>query len=211
MDSAREQQPAFSPPPSPDLAAEAPAPAQPVVPPSQLYIASRLARLLVRRALLLAERGWQIALPRLGWLLLTGLLTGVIGVLTLLLVLPRFLQPPADTRVAHIQQSDAVVDFLRGQQTYDADLMWEALSPELRDSLETQAITRDSLAQQVESERQAGHRYRSFEYVGGITLDGRQHMYFYAVDVESPAPERNGIFSFVFTVDQNGKIIGLRM
>jgi hypothetical protein len=36
-------------------------------------------------------------------------------------------------------------------------------------------------------------------------------MYFYAVDVESPAPERNGIFSFVFTVDQNGKIIGLRM
>lgn len=213
MDVTREQQPT-QPAPLPQAAAspELTQAATAAAAPSSIEVGGRLVRLLLRRLLLLLDQLWRVLVPRLGWVILTALLLGVIAMLSMLLVLPRLVRTPsADTRAALIQPADAVVDFLRGQQTYDADLMWESFSPDLRSALEERAITRDALAQQVESERQAGQRYRKFEYVGGITLDSRQRMYFYAVDIESPTPERNGTFSFIFTVDGDGKIISVRM
>jgi hypothetical protein len=181
---------------------------------SRLDVGARIVELLLRRLARLLIQLWLLVRPRLGWLLLTTFLLGVIAILGLMLIVPRFVgaaDDPGDSRVALIQPAASVVDFLRGQQTYDADLMWESFSPELRSALEQQAITRDALAQQVESERQAGQRYRSFEYVGGVELDGRQKMYFYVVEIQSPTPERNGTFSFIFTVDQNDKIISVEM
>jgi hypothetical protein len=215
MDLSREQsQPGQAPSPPPAQHVVAPAVYAPP-PPSRLVVLERLARLLLRRFARLIMQLWLLIRPRLGWLLLTTFLTGVIALLGLMLIVPRLISraadDPGDARVALIQPADAVVDFLRGQQTYDADLMWEALSPELRSALEQQAVTRDALAEQVESERQAGHRYRSFEYVGGVEVEGRRKMFFYAVEIQSPVPERNGTFSFVFTVDQSGKIISVEM
>jgi hypothetical protein len=209
MDLTREQ-------PQPGSTPEQPAaaPAAPYPPVSRLVVGERLARLLLHRLARLGARLWLLLRPRLGWLLLTSFLLGVIAVLSLMLIVPRLVgaaSDPGDARVALIQPADAVVDFLRGQQTYDADLMWQSFSPELRSALEEQAITRDTLAEQVESERQAGQRYRSFDYVGGVELDSRQKMFFYVVEVQSPAPERSGTFSFVFTVDSNGKIISVEM
>jgi hypothetical protein len=214
MDLSREQsQPGTAPPPPLEQPMAAPAvyesPAA-----SRLDVGARIVELLLRRLARLLIQLWLLVRPRLGWLLLTTFLLGVIAILGLMLIVPRFVgaaDDPGDSRVALIQPAASVVDFLRGQQTYDADLMWESFSPELRSALEQQAITRDALAQQVESERQAGQRYRSFEYVGGVELDGRQKMYFYVVEIQSPTPERNGTFSFIFTVDQNDKIISVEM
>jgi hypothetical protein len=215
MDLTREQsQPAPAPPPPPEQPVAAPAVA-PYPPVSRLDVGARLAHLLLLRLARLVAQLWLLLRPRLGWLLLTSLLLGVIALLGLMLILPRLVQraadDPGDARVALIQPADSVLDFLRGQQTYDADLMWQSFSPELRSALEERAITRETLAEQVESERQAGQRYRSFEYVGGVELDGRQKMYFYVVEIQSPAPERSGTFSFIFTVDQNDKIISVEM
>jgi hypothetical protein len=209
MDLTREQ-------PQPGSAPEQPvaAPVAPPPPVSRLVVGERLARLLLLRIARLAARLWLLMRPRLGWVALTAFLLGVIALLGLLLIVPRLVgaaNDPGDARVALILPADSVVDFLRGQQTYDADLMWQSFSPELRSALEQQAITRDTLAEQVESERQAGQRYRSFNYVGGVEIDGRQKMYFYVVEVQSPAPERSGTFSFIFTVDRNGKIISVEM
>ncbi len=213
MDLPREQsQPGQAPSPPPDQPIAPPTYAQPAV--SRLEVGARLAELLLRRLARLLLRLWLLARPHLGWLVLTAFLLGIIGVLGLMLIVPRLVgaaDDPGDARVALIQPADAVENFLRGQQTYDADLMWESLSPELRSALEQQAITRDSLAEQVESERRAGHRYRRFEYVGGVEVEGRRKMYFYVVEIQSPVPERNGTFSFVFTVDPNGKIISVDM
>lgn len=181
--------------------------------PSPLDVADRVIRLLFRRLALLLLRLWRAISPRLGWVLLTTFLLGVIGALSLAMVLPRLISsaPAADTRAALIPPSPSVVDFLRGQQTYDADLMWESFSPGLRASLEEREITRDALADQMESERQAGHRYREVEYVGGVAVENRQTMYFYTVSVDSPVPERAGTFSYIFTVDGDGKIVSVKM
>lgn len=189
------------PPPYPGFAASQPASAG---------TGGRLLRLLARRAIPLGERAWALLAPRLGWVLLTGFLLGVIGILSMSIVLPRIFAArpePADARVAALAPAPAVEDFLRGQQTYDADLMWASFSPELRANLEDRDITRDSLAERAESERQAGQRYSDFKYIGGLELDGRQRMYFYVVDISSP--QQNGSISFVFTVGSDGKILSV--
>jgi hypothetical protein len=181
--------------------------------PSSFEVADRVLRLLLRRALRGLVGLWELLRPRLGWVVITAFLLGVIGFLSLLLALPRLARsgPASDTRVAMIVPAASVVDFLRGQQTFDADLMWESFSPELRSALEQREITKDALAQQMERERQAGQRYQKFEYVGGVPVEGQQTMYFYTVAIDSPVPERNGIFSYIFTVDRDGKIVSVKM
>lgn len=179
--------------------------------PSALEVAERLLRLLFRRFLYLLYGLWLLVRPRLGWVVLITLLLGVIGVLSAALVLPRIVrsEPAGDLRAAMLQPAPAVVNFLRGQQTYDADLMWESFSPDFQVALEQQQVTRDALAQQAESERQAGQRYSDAEYIGGVNLDDGRRMYFYAVDVATP--RQNGTLSFIFTVDRDGKIISVKM
>jgi hypothetical protein len=207
--------PAPAPPPAYQQAAPAfhqaaPPYQQPAPQASPVDVGGRMARLMAGRALWAAEQGWRVVEPRLGWVILTTLLFGVIGVLSVMLVLPRILagmSQPADPRAAAMPPAPSVEDFLRGQQTYDADLMWESFSDELRENLEGRDITRDTLAERVENERQSGQRYSGYKYIGGVSLPNRQAMYFYAVDVTS-AQER-GTLSFVFTVGSDGKIISV--
>lgn len=215
MEESREQQ---STPPVPPVqqpflpaaaATAAPLPPQtPSAQPSRLELGGRIARLLAGRALWSAEQLWRVVQPRAGWLVLTGLLVAVIGVLSLLLVVPRLAASraaPGDPRVAALAPAPAVEDFLRGQQTYDADLMWASFSQELRQSLEGREITRDTLAERIENERRAGQSYSDYRYIGGIELANRLKMYFYAVEISSP--EERGTVSFVFTVGSDGKIL----
>lgn len=184
-------------------------------PPSRVEIGGRVVRLLAARALWAGEQGWRLVRPNLGWVLLTALLVGAISFLSLLLLLPRLglgaSEPAADSRVSLIQPAPAVVDFLRGQQTYDADLMWESFSPALREDLEGRDFTRERLAEQMETERQAGQRYRKYDYIGGVELRDRQRMYFYVVEVQAPAQQGTGTrsVSFVFTVGSDGKIVSI--
>lgn len=185
--------------------------AAPPAAPSSLEIGGRVVRLLGARAIWAADQGWRLVQPRLGWVLLTGLLVSVIGVLSLMLLLPRLLAgmaAPSDPRVAALPPAPSVEEFLRGQQTFDADLMWGSFSDELRQNLEGREITRDTLAQRIETERQAGQRYSGYKYIGGVQLSGRQAMYFYAVDYTSP--QARGTMSFVFTVGSDGKIVSVQ-
>jgi hypothetical protein len=143
--------------------------------------------------------------------LLSLFLIGIIGIETIALVAPLFVAKLADNRPPVIPTSAAVESFLKGQAHYDAEMMWDSFSPRLQASLIDQGISKDQLAAQVKSEHDGGQKYKKFSYVGGIALQGNQSMYFYAVDIESSQANRNGTFSFVFTVDKSGKIVALRM
>lgn len=213
MEEPREQQPVAAPPPppaspygaGPPLGMHAASPA-----PSAPGVAARVACLLFQRAFWYAEQLWLAAIPHLGWIILTTFLMGVIGFLSLLLILPRLArEQPADIRVAWLQPAPAVVDFLRGQQTYDADLMWNSFSPSFQESLQARDFTRDALAERMEQERRSGQRYRKFEYIGGVRLPDNQAMYFYVVEVSVPQSARTRSISFVFTVDRDGKIVAI--
>jgi hypothetical protein len=191
-------------------APEAPYAAPPAAP-VRAGVVERLTRLILRRVaygLILAGR---VIRPRLGWVLLTLFLAGIIGLETIALIAPLFIGRMADNRPPAIPLSADVESFLQGQALYDADMMWDAFSPGFQTFLMEQGVSKDDLAMQAESERTDGQKYKKFSYVGGINLQDDQRMYFYAVDIESPQANRNGTFSFVFTVDGDGKIVGLRM
>ncbi|MFV9502978.1 MAG: hypothetical protein AB4911_00280 [Oscillochloridaceae bacterium umkhey_bin13] len=217
IDERHEPQPALAnaaPPPqsyAPQPSYSQPSPAYAPAPASPVDTAARLIRLLAVRAIWAGEQLWRFAEPRLGWLILTSVLMGIIAVLSFLLVLPVLTRalagPSADPRVSALVPAPAVVNFLQGQQTYDADLMWESFSPELHALLERRDITRTSFAEQVERERLAGQRYRNPQYIGGIPIDNNRMMYFYAIEVSSAQRSRN--VSYVFTVDGNGKIVSV--
>ncbi|MCS6879896.1 MAG: hypothetical protein RMK84_12845 [Oscillochloridaceae bacterium] len=212
MEEPREQQPVAAPPHPASLYGDGPPPGMYVASPapSAPGVAARVARLLFHRAFWYAEQLWLVARPNLGWIILTTFLLGVIGFLSLLLILPRLTrEQPADIRVAWLQPAPAVVDFLRGQQTYDADLMWNSFSPSFQESLQARDFTRDVLAEQMEQERRNGQRYRKFEYIGGVRLPDNQAMYFYVVEVSVPRSARTRSISFVFTVDRDGKIVAI--
>ncbi|MGQ9925890.1 MAG: hypothetical protein ACUVS4_03375 [Chloroflexaceae bacterium] len=214
MEEPCEQQPVVAPSPpagppygtAPPLGIYATPPASAAAP----RVAAQVARLLFHRAFWYAEQLWLVARPQLGWIILTAFLIGVIGFLSLLLVLPRIArEQPADIRAAWLQPAPAVVDFLRGQQTYDADLMWNSFSASFQESLQARDFTREALAEQMEQERRNGQRYRKFEYIGGIKLSDAQAMYFYVVEVSVPRSARTRSISFVFTVDRDGKIVAI--
>lgn len=182
------------------------------LPPPRQNVLSTLARVLLRRLLYVLIMTGRIIKPHLAWVLVVAFLVGIIGFEGLLLILPRLSRgTPGDGRVAALAPSESVVNFLQGQAKYDADMMWNAFSPELQSSLEKQGVEQATLAAQAESERMAGQRYIKYEYVGGVRLANSEKMYFYVVDIESPTPERNGTFSFIFTVNRAGKIISVRM
>jgi hypothetical protein len=174
--------------------------------------AGRYARLLLRRLLYAGMLIWQALSPRLGWVLAIVFLLGVIGFQSLLLIVPRLsASSGGDSRAANLPPSAAVEAFIEGQARYDADLMWDALSPQLQEAMADRGASRESLVQQTESERAAGQRYSSATYIGGIPLENSRRRYFYVIDVASPTPDRDGLFTFIFTTDREGKILDLKM
>jgi hypothetical protein len=166
----------------------------------------RVTRLMLRRVAHGLIVVGQVIRPRLGWVLLTLFLVGVIGMETIAIVAPLFMAKIADNRPPAIPTSAAVESFLEGQASYDADMMWESFSPRFQAALIDQGMSHDDLAARVKNERDSGQRYRSASYIGGITLQSNLKMYFYAVNVSSSQSNQSGTISFVFTVDQSGKI-----
>lgn len=178
--------------------------------------AQSAARLRLRRVPRVLLRRFLRAVINIGRILcryaagiLIALLLGVVAIETYWLV--QVLTPPAEEpatrQTAVLPPAPAVQRFIRGQQTYDATLMWEALGEQLRTTGRERGLSLQSLQNQVEQERQSGQRYVEYEYIGGVNLSDGKSMFFYVVQVESPQPERNGTISYVFTVGTDGKII----
>lgn len=223
MDEHREQTPhivtpasgASAVPPFPTAEGVAPAyssptPAAPARTANPFVVALRILRLLLLRVLNGLLGIGRVLRPHVGWLMVIVLLVGVIAVQAFLLIAPQiFRADTSDNRVALLTPPQAVLSFLEGQSTYNADLIWEAFSPELQANLSERGASKELIAAQVEDERLAGRRYRTISYIGGIQL-GERSRYYYVVDIDSPQPDQAGSFSFIFTVNRDGKIIGIQ-
>jgi hypothetical protein len=180
-------------------------------PASQVNTISRLPRLILRRVAYGLIVLGQIIKPRIGVVLLVSVLLGIIAFQAIALIAPLFVRQASDSRVALIQPAQAVTQFLQSQREFDVDKMWDSFSPELQAAILDRGASKDDLAQQLESEQAAGQRYSSIEYVGGVTIENNWQMFFYAVEIASSDPSRAGTFSYVFTVDNDGKIIRISM
>lgn len=210
MEDQRDQQtaPAPQPPPyAPELQSGVPPIGSESAAPN---VGDRLSRLILRRVAYGLIVAGRLIRPRLGWVVLTLFLIGVIGFETAALLAPLFVAKIADGRSPPIPTSAAVESFLTGQSHYDADMMWESFSPRLQAALIDQGTSRDDLAAQMQTARSDGKRYTGFAYVGGVALPDDQKMYFYAVDVQLAQTNQKGTVGFTFTVDKSGKIIRIQ-
>jgi hypothetical protein len=133
-------------------------------------------------------------------------------------------------RVGGGQEPPATANFLRGQQTFDAHLIWESYSDRVVQALEDRGATVDDTQRQLDRLRQSGSPIQHVEYVGGHPLPTGS-MEFYVVTRSGPCSTGGGsqvlaprsgprliadqqqtcqgapvYVPYVFTLDDKGKI-----
>src|SRR5262245_23139753 len=196
----------------PVVSAPAALPAQPapnpIAPPTRrpgrFLVLRRLTRLLFRRWLYAMTILFRWMRPAIGYLAVIVALLGVIGWMAVQLWWPAG-DAPKDARVAPLPPASSVESFLQGQQTYNAELMWQAYSSDYQAAQLERGATKAVLQAQADSQRRRGLQYVRADYIGGVVLEDGRSMYFYTVDLALEA--QHGKFPYVFTADTDGKIV----
>jgi hypothetical protein len=199
----------------PVVSAQAPPPVSPFQPapinivapvkrPGRWLVFRRTMRLLFRRWLYAMTIVFRTLRPFSGFVVVIVALLGVIGWMGVQLWWPTA-SVPNDVRVAALPPAPSVEHYIQGQQTFDANLMWEALSPKYQANQLEQGISKATLQAQVDKERSQGFQYSHYDYVGGIKLDNGGNMYFYAVDVALQSQHLKVPYTYI--ADTDGKIV----
>jgi hypothetical protein len=178
--------------------------APPAKKPGRFLVFRRLTRLLFRRWLYAMSILFRWLRPAIGYLVVIVALLGVIGWMSAKLWWPGG-DSARDVRVAPLPPASSIETFLQGQQTYNADLMWQAYSPDYQAAQLERGATKDVLQAQADSQRRRGLQYVRADYIGGVKLEDGRSMYFYTVDLALQA--QHGKFPYIFTADPEGKIV----
>src|SRR5262245_48589891 len=113
---------------TPPMLPAAPTPiAPPAKRPGRFLVFRRAMRLLFRRWLYVMTVLFRWMRPAVGFVAVIAVLLGVVGWLAAQLWWPGG-DAPRDVRVAPLPPPSAIETFLQGQQTYNAELMWQAYS-----------------------------------------------------------------------------------
>lgn len=103
--------------------------------------------------------------------------------------------PPASVRA-----------YLEAQRNFDADRMWQALSPEAKARRLASGETLSTFRSSIQLMQQQGFRFGDSTYVGGYRLPDGQAYYFYVTEV-SNANGQSGFVYQIFWVNSDGLII----
>jgi hypothetical protein len=172
--------------------------------PGFFKVTLRFLKLLLRRFLHLLVSLGRPLYPVAGWLIAIFALLGVISWMSFRIWGP---QPnvPVDTRVSYIAPPAAVDEYIRGQQSYDADLIWNSFSPSYQAAQLQRGVTKENLQSRSNLERQRGLQFVSYEYVGGVDVGDGERAFHYMVKVQLGPNQAK--LPLLLTVDQDGKIV----
>jgi len=208
MEETREpQQPAVAPivyPPQPAY----PAP-QPYYPPApkvgRFGRSRRILRLLLRRLLYGSVVVGRALRPYAGFVVIIIALLGVVGWMSYLLWGPKP-TAPSFTRVDSLPPAQAVETFIKGQQTFNADMMWDSYSTDYQAAQLANGASKATLQAQANSQRTMGLQFVHYDYIGGVKIDNGS-MYFYSVDLR--LQNQQARLPMIFRADVDGKITGI--
>ncbi len=169
-----------------------------------------IARVARRIAVRMATRAGRHA--RLTAILLVAL-AGIIAASALNLSLPGITRDSQGPSVAyHATSQDepaATAAYLRGQQSYDAKLIWDSYSDRVIRDLERRGNSLDDTQRQLDRAKELGRRIEQAQYIGGYPIPNGS-MHFYVVMQTSPrsATTRGDVayVPYTFTLDASGKI-----
>lgn len=174
--------------------------------PSRFEVFMRTLRLLLRRLIYSLVVVLRVLKPVAGWLVAIVLLVGVIGWLSFQLWAPKSTeQPTHDVRVAAIAPAAAVESYIKGQQSFNADLMWSAYSTPFQSSQLEKGASKETLQARVDNEKLRGLKYVKYDYIGGVPIDAGGGMYYYSVELEYQGQQIK--VPMIFTVDTDGKVV----
>ena len=141
-------------------------------------------------------------------------LVGLVAVVAFALLVPSLLVgsgAPLGTTgsgVARLSSGEPVAtnDFLRGNQNYNAELVWQSFSDEARRQLQASGGSLASLQQQLQAARERGFKLEDVSYIGGRDLPNGSSVQFYLVGVRQEARADLDYVPYMFTLDRGGKI-----
>lgn len=156
----------------------------------------------VRRALIRTIR-YFVLKP----LVLVGWLVGVVVVVALIVLVPMFI--PSVPGVASLRGNSAPAateDYLKGNQQYNADLVWNSLDDVAQSRLRDQGGSLDDLQKQMEAARAQGIQLAEVSYIGGKAQPDGTSIQFYLIGIRQQQRSDLDYQSYMFTLDRDGKI-----
>ena len=138
---------------------------------------------------------------------LIGWLIGLVVVVALIVAVPIFAPSlPVVSTLRPQSAPNATEDYMRGNQNYDAQLMWGALSSDAQSHLRDQGGSPEDLQRQMDSAKQRGMKLEEVSYVGGRALPDGTSMQFYLVGIRQQNRSDIDYQPYMFTLDRDGKI-----
>jgi hypothetical protein len=102
-------------------------------------------------------------------------------------------------------EPQATVSFIRGQQVYDARMVWDAYSDRMHRTYQQRGGSVDDIQRQLDASRQRGTRIEQAQYIGSYAIPNGK-MAFYVVMQSSGGRGSVSYVPYTFTLDAAGKI-----
>jgi hypothetical protein len=116
--------------------------------------------------------------------------------------------PSAPFRVGSGGAPSATENYMHGTETFDAELVWNALSDEAQGRYRSRGGSQQALQSQMDQARQAGAQLEGVTYIGGQAFPDGTSMHFYTVLTRGPQARTDAEpVPYVFTLDRSGKIV----
>jgi hypothetical protein len=134
-------------------------------------------------------------------------LVGLLIVVAAVLLVPMFLPSiPGLAQLRTPTAPTATEDYLRGNQSYDATLVWSSLDADAQARLTSQGGSVDDLQRQMQAAKDHGIQLAEISYIGGKTLPDGTSMQFYLVGIRQQSTSALDYQPYMFTLDRDGKI-----
>jgi hypothetical protein len=146
----------------------------------------------------------RVLRPYAGFVVVVLALLGVIGWMSYMLWAPKGAST-AFQRVDSLPPAPAVETYLKGQQDYNADLMWDAYSSDYKDLQLANGTSKEKLQALANIVKKQEIQFVHSDYIGGVPIEDGGSRYFYNLDLAQGNVHRQ--FPYVFTADADGKII----
>ncbi len=105
-------------------------------------------------------------------------------------------------------EPSATESYMRGTTSFDAKLVWEALSPEAQSRYASRGGDLQTLQAQMDQAKQAGAQLEHVTYIGGQSFPDGTSMHFYTVLTRGPQSKSDAEpVPYIFTLDKAGKIV----
>lgn len=116
--------------------------------------------------------------------------------------------PSPSFKVGSSGAPSSTENYMKGTETFNAELVWNALSDEAQGRYRSRGGSMQALQSQMDQAKQAGAQLEQVTYIGGQAFPDGTSMHFYTVLTRGPQSRTDAEpIPYVFTLDKSGKIV----